>query len=325
MISQNHPLPAENSPRVSLGLPVYNGQDYLAEAIQSLLAQTYTDFELIISDNASTDQTESICRAFAERDPRIRYYRQPQNRGGMWNFNETFRRSRAPYFKWAAHDDTCAPTYLQRCVEVLDSRPELAWCYAQSAKIDQLGQLVTHDPEEGFGPAGITHTRQAGLPRRGHDSPRPHKRLQGVLLGTSWSADFFGLIRADILRRTCLIPFCYGGEKVLTAELSLHGPCSEIPETLLFTRVHPAASGSDNSAAAQSTFNNRRRKFEFTRLKLLAGFVRAVQHTELSIPERLRCWGVLLQYVLQVKKWQHVARNLLTGEGVGHRKRPFEK
>src|SRR5688572_10868700 len=101
----------EKNPRVSIGLPVYNGENYLAEAIDSILAQTFEDFELIISDNASTDRTQEICEAYAAKDGRIRYYRSEVNKGSAWNFNRVFELARGEYFKWAAHDDYIAPEY----------------------------------------------------------------------------------------------------------------------------------------------------------------------------------------------------------------------
>jgi glycosyltransferase involved in cell wall biosynthesis len=313
---------SDRNPRVSIGLPVYNGEQHVAEAIESLLTQTYDDFELIISDNASSDSTETICRSFAERDSRIRYHRQPRNKGGMWNFNHVVGLARGRYFKWAAHDDICAPTFLERCVEALDDIPEIVACYTQAAKIDRTGRRVSEDPEEGLGPRGVVHTTEAGFPRKYHDSSHPHRRFQGVLLGTHWAVDFFGVIRTDVLRQTLLIPYCYGGEKVLTAELALHGPFHEIPETLFFTRVHSAASGNDNSASAQRSFNAPKasRLSEFTRLKLLIGYVRAVQNTKLGLGERFKCWLVILRYLLQVNKWKRIFRNLLSGAGVGNRK-----
>src|SRR3954470_15735733 len=88
-------------PLVSIGLPVYNGARYIAEALESLLAQTYTAFELIISDNGSTDATRSICEEFAARDGRVRYVRHETNRGLAWNWNHVFELSRRPYFKWS--------------------------------------------------------------------------------------------------------------------------------------------------------------------------------------------------------------------------------
>ena len=106
---------------VSVGLPVYNGARYLPAAIDSLLSQTFEDFELIISDNGSTDETERICRGYAARDPRVRYVRSDVNRGLLWNFRNVLELARAPRFKWMAHDDICAPEFLRRCMEELDA------------------------------------------------------------------------------------------------------------------------------------------------------------------------------------------------------------
>ena len=114
IVSGNHP------PRLSIGLPVYNGQHLLARALDSLLAQTFRDFEIIISDNASSDSTPQICRAYARRDRRIRYVRNSRNLGAIANFNRVFELSRAPLFKWAAHDDLYRETYLERCIRLLE-------------------------------------------------------------------------------------------------------------------------------------------------------------------------------------------------------------
>src|SRR5580692_5215252 len=95
-------------PRLSIGLPVYNGEDYLAESLDALLGQTYTDFELIISDNASTDATADICRMYQEKDGRIRYIRQPNNSGSAPNHNFVSDVSHGDLFKWAGADDLYA-------------------------------------------------------------------------------------------------------------------------------------------------------------------------------------------------------------------------
>ena len=116
---------SESVPRVTIGLPVYNGENYLAAAIESLLSQTFTDFELVICDNGSTDRTEQVCRAYAARDARIRYYREVENRGLAWNFSRTFELARGEYFKWHAHDDLCGPTLLRGALEALGPRSRL--------------------------------------------------------------------------------------------------------------------------------------------------------------------------------------------------------
>ena len=121
-----------DSPRVSIGMPVYNGERYLRSAIESILAQTFQDFELIISDNASTDNSLSICQEFADQDKRIRIIEQSKNIGAMANFNFVAKEARGEYFKWAAADDLCAPQFIEKCIEVLDRDSELAWCHSIS-------------------------------------------------------------------------------------------------------------------------------------------------------------------------------------------------
>ncbi|HKJ45099.1 MAG TPA: glycosyltransferase family 2 protein, partial [Balneolales bacterium] len=112
-------------PRVSIGMPVYNGENYIERAISSILAQTYKDFELIISDNASTDKTQEICKMFVGRDNRVRYHRNSKNIGAARNYNIVFRLSRGKYFKWAAHDDELAPAFLEDAVNVLEKNKDV--------------------------------------------------------------------------------------------------------------------------------------------------------------------------------------------------------
>jgi len=138
-------------PRVSIGVPVYNGESYLACALDSMLGQTYGDFELIISDNASTDRTPEICRQYAARDPRVRYLREEQNRGLAWNFNRVVEVSRGDYFKWAAYDDVCAPSFLARTVEVLDNDPHVILATSVAALIDAQGGADHRAREKGKG------------------------------------------------------------------------------------------------------------------------------------------------------------------------------
>ena len=130
-----------HKPRVTIGLPVYNGEQYLVQALDALLAQTYTDFALIISDNASTDRTQEICLAYAAKDARIQYYRNPINIGSAKNFNHVFALSASEYFMWAAHDDYMAPKLVAKCVDVLDRDPTILLCHAWVKIIDEQGPL----------------------------------------------------------------------------------------------------------------------------------------------------------------------------------------
>ncbi len=130
-----------SSTKVSIGLPVYNGEVYLKEAIESILNQTYGDFELVISDNDSNDMTQAICIDYLKKDRRIRYYRNAKNMGAAYNYNRVFKLSNGKYFKWAAHDDICHPEFLEKCINVLDTEKEVVLCYPIAQVIDENGNF----------------------------------------------------------------------------------------------------------------------------------------------------------------------------------------
>jgi glycosyltransferase involved in cell wall biosynthesis len=185
------------APRLSIGLPVYNGENYLAESIDALLGQSYEDFELIISDNASTDGTADICRRYGKQDSRIRYVRQQRNIGLVPNHNFVFRQSRGELFKWASADDLYARDLLQRCVAALDEHPDVVLAHSWEAAIDAAGNV----------------TQSLGYPLA-TDSPRAPERFRSILFGSSGlfersilfgssgrsdnnEADAHGLVRVD--------------------------------------------------------------------------------------------------------------------------------
>ena len=212
-------------PRIIIGLPVYNGQDYLEKALDSILAQTYTDFDVIISDNASTDRTEEICRGYASKDSRVRYYRSETNLGVSRNFNRVFELSSSEYFKWAAHDDVLAPESIARCIEVLDKDQSIVLCHSKTGRIDEHGQGTgTYKSVERV------------------ESRKRHERF-GHLLGMDheiWA--IFGAIRSSALRMTPLLSVYVGSDRNLLAEIGLIGRIHETPEVLFYRRDHPEAS-----------------------------------------------------------------------------------
>lgn len=210
--------------RVSVGIPVFNGENYLEEALQSILAQSYQDFELIISDNASTDRTEEICKSYAAQDERIRYYRSAENLGAAKNFNHVFELSRGEYFKWAAHDDLIAPDFLLKCVDVLDKDIGIVLCYSKATIIDEYGRCLE------------TYERKIRT-----DSSKPRKRFFSNLLCRGWF-HIFGLIRASALQMTPLMGNHAAGDSLLLTRLNFLGPFHEIPEYLLSLRKHPQQS-----------------------------------------------------------------------------------
>jgi glycosyltransferase involved in cell wall biosynthesis len=210
--------------RLSIGLPVYNGEKFIRESIDSLLGQTFQDFELIISDNASTDKTEEICRAYAAQDERIRYYRNQKNIGCACNFNRVFELATGEYFKWASHDDLHAPDFLQNCIDILDQDPSLVLCHSHVYFIDEQGKFIQN--------YDIKFKT---------DSSKPQERFQ-ELLTKHYCYQIYGVIRAEAIRKTPPLSSCAAADAIFLLRLSLLGRFYEIPEYLFFARNHPQQS-----------------------------------------------------------------------------------
>lgn len=270
-----------SNPPVSIGLPVHDGENYLREAIDSLLAQSYTDFELIISDNASTDSTATICQEYARRDSRIRYCRFEQNIGAAGNYNFVFERSRGKYFKWAAHDDICAPDFLRRCVEALDKDDSLVLCYTQVVLIDEHGCPIGEYNEGKNLVSGSAVDRFEQL----FQSP---KECNAV----------FGVIRSDALARTSLIGSYFAADRTLLAELALLGRFHEVPERLFLRRDHPHTSLRANRTNVERVtwFNPMKaNKAVLPTWKGLYGYVNAIIRSPNSIGVKFACCRLVMK------------------------------
>lgn len=220
-------------PKVSIGMPVFNGENFIKNALQSLKTQDFKNFEIIISDNASTDGTEKICREFARKDCRVRYYRNNMNIGAANNYNKVFQLARGKYFKWAAHDDECCQTMLRRCVEALDKAPDYVTAvYPLSELIDEEGRTI-----------------RSGLDRIESKDPKPHCRLAKLLWTLNMCDPIFGLIKKKYLRKTHLIGPFFGADYVLLSELVMMGQIWQIDEVLFRLRAHPKRSMAANPNA----------------------------------------------------------------------------
>lgn len=207
-------------PTVSIGLPVYNGTKYLPAQVESLLAQTMTDFELLLLDNASTDGTTEMCAEYARRDRRVRHVRNPTNIGGGPNFNRAFDLStRAPYFKWAAHDDVHGPRFLEACVEALEKDSTAVVAFTKASFIDDEGNVTGH--------------RELTLPL---SSPDVATRFE-AMLPTYDCLEIFGVIRRDVLVGNPMGLY-KDGDGVLLTRLALQGRFLEVPEPGFLNRRH---------------------------------------------------------------------------------------
>jgi glycosyltransferase involved in cell wall biosynthesis len=224
---------AHRVPLVSLGVPVFNGESFLADALDSLLAQTCGDFELVIADNASTDATEAICRDYLAMDARIRYVRHDRNMGAPANWNFVARQARGEYFKWASANDVCAPTFLEECATALTSDPGVVLCYGRTCFIDEAGERqVPYEGDLGF------------------EEARPSERFKRVCRDLAMNNAQSGVVRRDALLRTRLVRPYPSGDMVLTAELALLGRIRLLPSTLLYRRTGGSSMTSRMSAEA---------------------------------------------------------------------------
>ena len=212
-----------SQPRLVIGMPIYNAARYVADAIEAILSQTFTDYVLIVSDNASTDETESICRGFAARDPRVVYHRNETNIGVFGNFRLVL--SMAPpceFFKWAAHDDLIAPTYLEKAVARLERSPEAVSCHSATARIDGDGEIV-----------GQMETEWPAI-----EAASPVTRFAGYVLKGGPCVDVFAVFRRDRLVEIQPFGDFYCADTAYLAELALLGPLLQVNETLFFNRDH---------------------------------------------------------------------------------------
>jgi hypothetical protein len=218
-------------PRVSLGLPVHNGGELLESAIQSVLSQTFRELELIISDNASDDGTESLCRRIADQDPRVRYYRSPTNIGAAANHNRVVELARGEYFKWVADDDLIEPTFVERCVAVLDAdhAGRYVLCFSLLDYIDAVGS-----------PISTGTVVQSPV----FEGTRPHLRLEQFWESPRMHQVMYGVIRRHRLIQTRPQEEWYGSDRQMLVELALLGGFARVEEVLFHHREHAGRSDS---------------------------------------------------------------------------------
>lgn len=304
----------KNKPaKVSLGLPVYNGERFVGKAIESIIAQTFTDFELIISDNASTDRTPEICEEYARQDSRVRYFRQEINIGAKANFNRVFEYSRGEYFKWVAADDVCGPRYLEFTVAALDNDPAVVLAHTSSRIINGEGEPMSETDlarrvifDEGI-PVQVYPCDKL----RHLEAPAPHDRFRDILLNTIWCFEIFALIRREAMLSTYPKGAYYGSDKVMLAQLSLLGRFVEVPEVQFFRRAHHGNSTNMTVRARESWSRAAKTHWKLpTQFPCLVGYTNAVLTSSILLPERVRCLGVIGKFVLRPGRYRNLAHEL---------------
>ena len=269
-------------PLVTLGIPAYNAERFIAKALDSLLQQTITDFELIVSDNASTDGTRDICEYYARQDRRVRYIRQPVNIGAPRNWNAIVHHARGAYFKWSSANDYCSPSMLEQCLNVLESEPRVVLCYGKTQLVDEHGNKIKdYEYDVSF------------------DETRPSARFARVLELLSLNNLQCGVLRLDTLRKTRLDRMYPGGDMALTAELALYGQLRMIPEVLLFRRQSLTTQISMRTPLEQQKAYNPQatRAMKLIRTRWHADNFRSVARSPISLAEKLHALRIALKFV----------------------------
>lgn len=282
---------------MSIGVPAYNAEPFLRPALESLLAQEVGDLEVVVSDNGSTDGTEETCRDLAAVDSRLRYVRQPVNRGGAANFNAVFalRHPDARYFKWAAADDTYDPRYLGAVLELLRGDDTVALAHSLADDIDEEGRHLRSWGDQGL---------QADHPDvavRFASLSRTHHECFGI----------FGLMRVETLAGTRGLGYYAESDRVLLAEVSLRGRLVDVPEELFHRRQHSGRSVNTHPTARDriAWFNpDQVGRPVFPEWRLGRGYLGAVAAAPLPARDRARCLATLGGWTVQ--RGPHLARNV---------------
>ena len=279
-----------DSPKVSIGLPVYNGENYLGEAIESILGQTYQNIEIVITDNASVDRTREICEKYAAVDDRVKYFRNKHNLGAAPNFNKSFEFATGKYFKWMAHDDILVPTFVEKCVTILEENPDVVLCYSSTSVINNKGEVI-----KDYDFSGRTN------------SPNLQQRFAALLLSSDMCYEIFGLIRSNLLAQTSLMGNFGHGDGVLLSRLSLEGRFYEIPENLLRVRSHEEQSlasyaGTDKygrpdyHSYTQWFDSSKKGKLIFPNWRILYEFFKTPWQVHLKLSDRAYCHFHLVRW-----------------------------
>jgi len=274
----------ESNPRVSIGLPLFNGEKWIRPTIESVLAQDYRDLELVISDNASTDASAEICREYRQDDARIKYFRNEHNVGVSNNFNLAFERARGEFFKWTSCSDLIDRSFVSRCLPVLESQSDVALVFPRTrlfrAELDD-GQdyverfdLDDHDPVVRF----ARYTLQAGLNNIMH-----------------------GLIRSSMLRKTQMYRKFIGADYNMIADLILRGRAVHLPDVLHFRRMDDETFSARYSAIELKRLYEPSRpgKMSFQIWRRAINYVPVALHAPLPWRIRLR----LLDFVARRTYW----------------------
>lgn len=275
----------KKNPIISVGLPVYNGEKYIESSIKSVLDQSFSDFELIISDNASTDGTEEICREFQRQDNRIRYHRNPENLGAGLNYNIVFSKAIGKFFRWHNADDLALLDLHRLCLESLQKNEDAVLSYGKTNIIDENGTFLREYNDD--------------LDLR---SNSPKERFIHFMKVRGWTNVIYGLMRKSAMEKTALFGNFQASDYNFIGELCLYGKFIEIPTILFLRRIHPDANtwSPEDKEVQQKFWDPKNKKFTHQAIKQHIAYYKAVLRAPIPIFEKIQ----LSKYLLHQSYWE---------------------
>lgn len=290
---------------VSVGVPAYNGEKYLAATLDSLLAQSLQDFEIVISDNASTDRTAEICRSYQEKDHRVKYFRNDQNIGAAPNFNRVVELASAPLVHCGACDDLYHPRFLECCVDALDRDPGLVLSYTRTTMIDEEGSPLFFDRARNCYLDSYGDFLMTPVPPQIGMAASPEMRFRDVLWPMGWCLPLSGIIRKDMLLRTSLYRSYYGADKVLLAELALEGRFFQVGEELFAKRVH--RDGTHYKSTRERAEHEAKGPIGIPpQVRMLRDYIKMTLAADLSSQQRLHCMVTIVGIARRGDVWRRL-------------------
>ncbi len=252
-----------NMPIITIGIPVYNGEKFIQKCIESVLQQTYRNFELIISDNASIDSTTDICNKFLKKDDRIKFFKQNKNMGANWNFNFLLEKSIGKYFVWVAADNIILPEFIEKSIAELESQEKIVGCISK-IKIDEVYIDQFKKEKQILNRMGIDVERYGPyntLSITGNYIERIRKYLKYF----PWEM-FYAVYRTKALRESFVHDFFVGSDASLVLNILKYGEIKVIDEILMQSFPAGMSSNGINQLSQKIAENNFETIFPFYRL-----------------------------------------------------------
>ena len=279
------------SPLISIGLPVFNGEPFIRESIESILAQSFKDYELIICDNASTDKTQEICELFTKNNKNITYYRHDKNKGAAYNYNYVFSLSKGKYFKWASADDLLDLFFLEACITEIMKNPNAVLCYPKTVMIDENGKKI----EDYLDLMDNRLEQPSKRYRKFHQRLKKSEKCNAI----------FGLINISALKKTRLIDSFVNSDTVLLAELVLLGQIIEVDRSLFFRRIHSQMSIKAYKPAERTVwFDTEKRSIKraYVNWRTEVEFIRSIKKIEIPLLEKIPSFFIALGWMVWRRK-----------------------